>query len=676
MGRNHHGFLLSFTLLSASFALSLCLTSCGGNTQYQAPRDPVPAQVAAEIDSLPMNGVDAAVAKQLKEELRRVLAQCGTAKAPSTPPCTVLNQVSDLQAVDDGGGGVNLSWSYRSCGDYDQNGEVNVADLTEIGRHFEKNILSPDWDEARLADGDGNTEVNVSDITPIGVHFNNQVAGYKVFRCMDPGDCPVGVDDPNGSGAGEAAQAAMPGAPTGPGGELQFEANAADHTDGMYYWVRPYDAGGALGARSNVVQLGLPDLPWTHTWGLAKQDSIRDIAVDSDNNIYAVGYTRDPDEPTATDRMLLLKYDSEGQLTKRLIWSLGGNSTYGIGIELDDSDGPILFGQTDREATADKQLFVQRLNSQGIMQWCYLTGGNDDEYGGDLLLHGNDIYFTGTTNSLSPVAEVLLVKMDINGAPQWERSWVGAGPCYDPRLAYRNTMLGDTVYMACATQSPEMRLAVVRYNTDGVLIDQHALEMPNIDVRPVGMRLTYNRYTNATKVYIAARYSNGNDRMLLTAFDGTFTPLFVKTWRLNNNLYPTGLLLDSAGGMTITAQGPGLSPGTTLAYICRFDRDGASPIAAEYYEVTDAASRLYCAANYRGGLLVAGYAPNAGGSWQDVSGTSGTLSNEWKPISGLGGSEAFVFSQYYTEPETAPIGTTDAGAGYDDAFIAYRGMPE
>jgi hypothetical protein len=77
-------------------------------------------------------------------------------------------------------GKTSLTWNHYQRGDYDLNGEVNVADLTPVGFHFMKNSGDPDWPAASVADGDGNGEINVADITPIGQNFGAVVAGYVV----------------------------------------------------------------------------------------------------------------------------------------------------------------------------------------------------------------------------------------------------------------------------------------------------------------------------------------------------------------------------------------------------------------------------------------------------------------------------------------------------------------
>jgi len=91
--------------------------------------------------------------------------------APTSPD----NKVTNLAAiiVD---GQATLTWTERNVGDYDNNGEVGVADITPIALNFgvaSGQILS-------LVDGDKNGEIGVSDITQIALNFQNAIAGYKV----------------------------------------------------------------------------------------------------------------------------------------------------------------------------------------------------------------------------------------------------------------------------------------------------------------------------------------------------------------------------------------------------------------------------------------------------------------------------------------------------------------
>ncbi|HES58715.1 MAG TPA: hypothetical protein ENO21_04730, partial [Firmicutes bacterium] len=92
--------------------------------------------------------------------------------------------VRDLEAVDNNDGSATLGWSERNTGDYDLNGEVNISDITPVGKNFNKvyGTESPDYAQLEVVDGDDNFEVNISDLTPIGLNFGSIITGYNVYR--------------------------------------------------------------------------------------------------------------------------------------------------------------------------------------------------------------------------------------------------------------------------------------------------------------------------------------------------------------------------------------------------------------------------------------------------------------------------------------------------------------
>ncbi len=99
--------------------------------------------------------------------------------------------------------GIELSWTEQMVGDYDQNGEVNFADITPLGLNFGALIdYSPpdppgepewwpngdpddtgalNWRLARI-DGDRNGELNAADVTPIAQHWNEKLSGYCIYH--------------------------------------------------------------------------------------------------------------------------------------------------------------------------------------------------------------------------------------------------------------------------------------------------------------------------------------------------------------------------------------------------------------------------------------------------------------------------------------------------------------
>jgi hypothetical protein len=104
----------------------------------------------------------------------------------SKPPIYEDNVVTDLTATELDPSHVRLAWTEVNKGDYDFNGEVNLADLNPLAVGFGNSVdrLAPDAREqaAYWVDGDGNGLINLADIQPIGGHFKSQVSGYVVQR--------------------------------------------------------------------------------------------------------------------------------------------------------------------------------------------------------------------------------------------------------------------------------------------------------------------------------------------------------------------------------------------------------------------------------------------------------------------------------------------------------------
>jgi hypothetical protein len=115
--------------------------------------------------------------------LRLKLARGGS-KVASRPPTGAHNIIPDLTVNAIGAGEVSLAWTQRNVGDYDFNGEVNIADLTPLGQHFQNTVnrsaVGADQLTEFWVDGDENGEINLGDLTVIGQNYTASVAGYNI----------------------------------------------------------------------------------------------------------------------------------------------------------------------------------------------------------------------------------------------------------------------------------------------------------------------------------------------------------------------------------------------------------------------------------------------------------------------------------------------------------------
>ncbi|MEZ5337478.1 MAG: PKD domain-containing protein [bacterium] len=157
--------------------------------------------------------------------------------------------------------GRTLSWGYANEGDYDQNSEVNVADLAPLGTFFQENTGGsgpfPTGSRFFMIDGDRNGELNIADLAPIGTNFQRSAASYNVYRSLDPADIPAGEDPSTIEPLGFVNLADGVSAETG--SQLQFSFELETLNSGWFYWVRPCDTkdgAGLEGIASNIVSSG------------------------------------------------------------------------------------------------------------------------------------------------------------------------------------------------------------------------------------------------------------------------------------------------------------------------------------------------------------------------------------------------------------------------------------
>lgn len=222
--------------------------SCGSDSQRYVPATQLDVNSAlAELNRLeaPAGGNPEQFA-ELKSALASALRSSGARKFTSAAPGGASGAVADLTFV--ASGGFWLEWTYRNKGDYDQNRQVTISDLSALGANLGKSPVSPDWlSKALAADGDANSEVNIADITPIGANLLATVTGYKIQTT----DTPATESSWHDFDEVSFESSSIP-----PGSALRrFSYNFAP-SPGSWYRVVPID-GASRGAASNAVQYAL-----------------------------------------------------------------------------------------------------------------------------------------------------------------------------------------------------------------------------------------------------------------------------------------------------------------------------------------------------------------------------------------------------------------------------------
>jgi hypothetical protein len=94
------------------------------------------------------------------------------------------NRIRDLVVERTPDNFYRLSWTAINLGDYDHNGEVNIADLIPLAQHYHARApLDQPWTRLNplfWVDGDGNNEINIADLTVIARNFGNSLDHYDL----------------------------------------------------------------------------------------------------------------------------------------------------------------------------------------------------------------------------------------------------------------------------------------------------------------------------------------------------------------------------------------------------------------------------------------------------------------------------------------------------------------
>ena len=272
----------------------ITLSGCGGNTNNSDVASYTP-------DS---TGMEAPTDNVLNEALAAEFTRLGIdpQKVIAAAPQGDRNAVIDLQAAqhepdatpESTGPCIRLSWTERLAGDYDQNGEVLVSDLSALGQNFGSSIDylpadendgianlpsgALDSENMRMArvDGDGNGVINLGDLSVIAQHFQQRMDGYRIYRQspgeesftmlphpIDPGlPYTVGRSEALGGG-GQAVHFIFDDLVTIAGGYDYYVAGFDDgsDTEGSTSYARGGDGPGSGPGNNPIIEFSPPPAP-------------------------------------------------------------------------------------------------------------------------------------------------------------------------------------------------------------------------------------------------------------------------------------------------------------------------------------------------------------------------------------------------------------------------------
>ncbi|MDD3577798.1 MAG: SBBP repeat-containing protein, partial [Candidatus Cloacimonetes bacterium] len=194
------------------------------------------------------------------------------------------------------------------------------------------------------------------------------------------------------------------------------------------------------------------DWLWANQAGGISYDYGQSIATDSNGNSYVTGsfegtavFGSTTLASSGQSDIFVAKMDSNGNW----LWAkkAGGSSyDYGYGIAVDSSGNSYVtgnfsdsavFGSTTLTSSGDYDIFVAKIDSNGIWLWAQKAGGSNYDYGYGIAVDssGNSYvtgYFSGsasfgsTTLTSSGYEDIFVAKIDSNGIWLWAQKAGGS----------------------------------------------------------------------------------------------------------------------------------------------------------------------------------------------------------------------------------------------------------
>lgn len=210
--------------------------------------------------------------------------------------------------------------------------------------------------------------------------------------------------------------------------------------------------GGSVGILANQSGKGLPDvdadLQWTAAVGSEHDDTVTDIAVDSQGNVVVVGF-QNQRASGEEDRPFIAKFDAEGEQ----LWfqNLGDDNESANGVAIDGDDNVFVtgtaggtFGNLEQHVNGQegdpgpgiRDIYLRKYSPDGEARWTEQFGSDDLDGGAHLTVDDAGNVFVAarsagrfTTDQGQPLSEpdVAVTRFSNDGELVWSHMFGGVG---------------------------------------------------------------------------------------------------------------------------------------------------------------------------------------------------------------------------------------------------------
>ncbi|MHA2366477.1 MAG: hypothetical protein ACXAC7_21150, partial [Candidatus Hodarchaeales archaeon] len=204
---------------------------------------------------------------------------------------------------------------------------------------------------------------------------------------------------------------------------------------------------------------------WNVTWGGVLDDNAASLKIDSENSIIVSGIT---ESFGGSDQdICFIKYNNQGVQIWNTTW--GGSQRDTVNDMILDSENNIyVCGDTLNFGRAENDVLLAKFNSSGNNDWAIAWDRGVTAYeSGNTLRFDNDGDILIIGFSFGAFYGILLFKYDTSGSYIWDKYWQGAGGtlgCQSFLLDSSNNIYGGFTY---STGGNFNNISLVKFNSSG-----------------------------------------------------------------------------------------------------------------------------------------------------------------------------------------------------------------
>jgi len=210
-------------------------------------------------------------------------------------------------------------------------------------------------------------------------------------------------------------------------GDWDDLCRAADNTASGGYALAGYtESYGAGGSDATLIATDINgNFQWSNTYGGTEDDGANAVINTTDGGFLLCGYTESYGAGGVD--VYLIKTDGTGNVD----WSTtygGTGDDRGYAV-IETTNGYVIAGGTESFGTGSTDVYLISIDNTGTLQWTKTFGGNEYDYGYDLqeVSTGGYIIAGYTYSYGAGGADMYVIKTDNTGSLDWTKAFGGAG---------------------------------------------------------------------------------------------------------------------------------------------------------------------------------------------------------------------------------------------------------